>query len=46
MRGIQTVDFTLLTPTLSATAPALPSYIDVVNVENAGAFFHLLPTSM
>jgi hypothetical protein len=27
-------------------APALPNYRDVVNVENAGAFFHLPPASM
>jgi hypothetical protein len=32
----------VVTPTLSAIAPALPSHMDVVNVENAGAFFHLL----
>jgi hypothetical protein len=25
----------------AATAPVLPGHMDVVNVENAGAFFHL-----
>jgi hypothetical protein len=38
--------FKLIRIRISAIAPALPSHRDVVNVENAGAFFHLPPASV
>jgi len=45
-RKLKLIGLIPLILTFSATAPALPNHTNVVNVETASAFFHLLPTSL